>query len=537
MSSTVKKMESMAPESTKQASVFLSYVHTDRKPVEKLYDMLQEAGYDPWMDAKNILPGERWLDAIKRAIKKSDFFLACCSSTSVDREGTLQREIKLALDQTEERLNKSIWLIPVRLEDVELPDELADRQWVNLFDEDGWSRLRQAMTAAGFPGLGNAPVRTTERWNIVQETRIRDLIGPGYILDDSYHFMDWNPAFDELIAKPLALRRGQHALDFIKKLTNAASVIERSKEVFGPGKDPLVDIELLQLKSEKYGQIDFQKIAAQISDQYGTPKAWSISLNILGAEKLPELWRDLETRLDRELNWARYAVSYDQLLIPFDEYQTLLNRVVGHVGPATRCVDLGAGTGNGTIKLLETEKDREVWAIDSNENMLAYLRAKVDEQAYHGAINPERLTIIKEDILRLGELPTNHFDAAIMINVLYALDDPGACLHQVYRVLKAGGIVVLSTSHRGTDVDKLFERMKKNLEQKGKFQSLMRNFEAARQVHDKLGDRIHRDTKEDIRGYVESAGFEITTWDDSAYVEAVVLVVAIKRRPTTRRFG
>src|SRR5262245_56262784 len=149
------------------ARIFLSYEHGDSERVDRLYELLKGAGYQPWMDKKDILPGEKWQDAIKKAIKNSDFFLACLSGTSVDKRGMLQREIKLALEQLEERMSTDIWLIPVRLEDVELPEELAERQWVNLFDEDGWSRLRQAIAAAGFPGIEKAPVRTTQRWNIV----------------------------------------------------------------------------------------------------------------------------------------------------------------------------------------------------------------------------------------------------------------------------------------------------------------------------------------------------------------------------------
>ena len=39
--------------------------------------------------------------------------------------------------------------------------------------------------------------------------------------------------------------------------------------------------------------------------------------------------------------------------------------------------------------------------------------------------------------------------------------------------------------------------------------------------------RIHRDTKQDIRRYVERAGFEIEYFQP-AYVDAVVIVDAVK---------
>jgi hypothetical protein len=39
---------------------------------------------------------------------------------------------------------------------------------------------------------------------------------------------------------------------------------------------------------------------------------------------------------------------------------------------------------------------------------------------------------------------------------------------------------------------------------------------------------IHRDTKEDIRRYVEEAGLEIRDWCDGAYADSVVVVTAVK---------
>jgi ubiquinone/menaquinone biosynthesis C-methylase UbiE len=298
--------------------------------------------------------------------------------------------------------------------------------------------------------------------------------------------------------------------------------------MFGPDKDPLVDMEMLDFQSDKYGMIRFWKIATQVSDEFGNPLAWSVQLNIMNVDKVLEFWTDLQSRLEQDINWARYAVSYDQLLEPFDDYQQLLDEVVGMAGLARRCVDLGAGTGNATIKLLEADRDRDVWAIEANESMLAYLRTKVEARVADGLINPDRCTIIKEDVLRLEELPRSYFDAAILINVLYAVEDPKACLDQIYRVLKSGGVIALSTPHRETDVEKLFARMQTVLEQKGQFESLKRNFQTAKQVHKKMSDRIHRDSKDDIRKYIETAGFEIEDWHDG-YVEAVVIVKAIKR--------
>ncbi len=129
------------------AQIFLSYAREDEERVGNLYQKLSDAGFKPWMDKKDILPGEQWKPCIAQAIQRSDFFLACLSASSVTKRGVLQKEIKQALDTWEGKLVSDIYLIPVRLEDCEVPEGLYDFQWVNLFEEDGWARLVKAIQA------------------------------------------------------------------------------------------------------------------------------------------------------------------------------------------------------------------------------------------------------------------------------------------------------------------------------------------------------------------------------------------------------
>jgi hypothetical protein len=127
------------------AQIFLSYAREDEEKAEELYQKLSDTGFKPWMAKKDILPGERWESRIPQAIRRSDFFLACLSANSVSKRGWIQKEIKDALDIWQEKLDSDIYLIPVRLEDCEVPESLCDFQWVNLFEEDGWARLVKAI--------------------------------------------------------------------------------------------------------------------------------------------------------------------------------------------------------------------------------------------------------------------------------------------------------------------------------------------------------------------------------------------------------
>lgn len=128
--------------------IFLCYADPDREKVILLYDQLTLAGFTPWMDKKHLLGGEKWEIAIRRAIRSSDFFFVCLSEKSVNRRGFMQKEIKIALDIWEEKLEDDIYMLPVRLEDCIITNQkLLELQWVDLHKPDGFARLVKAIQA------------------------------------------------------------------------------------------------------------------------------------------------------------------------------------------------------------------------------------------------------------------------------------------------------------------------------------------------------------------------------------------------------
>jgi TIR domain len=130
---------------TAKPQIFLCYPRRRVKAVKSLYDRLVGAGFRPWMDVRDLMAGEIWEDAIRRAIQNSDFFLACLTEDSVRRRGAIQKEIKKALEIWQGELDDDIYLIPVRLDKCELPESLSRFQCVDLFQEDGWTVLLQAI--------------------------------------------------------------------------------------------------------------------------------------------------------------------------------------------------------------------------------------------------------------------------------------------------------------------------------------------------------------------------------------------------------
>lgn len=134
--------------SHRSLQVFLCHGAEDKPWVRKLYDDLVLAGYAPWLDEKDILPGQDWRLAIESAVKRSDVVLVCLSQQSVSRRGYVQKEIAQALDVAQEQPEGAIFLIPVRIEQCDVPARLSAMQWVDHFADDGRTMLERALQAA-----------------------------------------------------------------------------------------------------------------------------------------------------------------------------------------------------------------------------------------------------------------------------------------------------------------------------------------------------------------------------------------------------
>lgn len=140
-----------------KVKIFISYARVDAVPVAEIYQRLLDAGFDPWIDSEDLLPGVKWKDAIIKAVREADLFLLCISSRSSNRQGFIQREIKIAFDQLEEKTSDHIYFIPVRLEECDLPERVEEFQCVNWFESGAWERLEKALRIQSEKLIGNRP--------------------------------------------------------------------------------------------------------------------------------------------------------------------------------------------------------------------------------------------------------------------------------------------------------------------------------------------------------------------------------------------
>jgi hypothetical protein len=130
--------------------VFLCHASEDKPSVRKLYQkLLAEAWIDPWLDEEKLLPGQDWDREIEIALEDSDAVIVFISANSVSKEGYVQREVKRALDMAEEKLEGSIYIIPLRLDDSSLPRTLKKWQFIDFFPtrsvQVAYNRLLQSL--------------------------------------------------------------------------------------------------------------------------------------------------------------------------------------------------------------------------------------------------------------------------------------------------------------------------------------------------------------------------------------------------------
>jgi formylglycine-generating enzyme required for sulfatase activity len=126
--------------------VFLCHAKEDKARVRELYRQLKAAGYAPWLDEVDLLPGQAWRLAIKKIITDPyNLVVVCLSRNSITKRGVVQEEIAWALDVLKQTPEGAIYLIPARLEECEVPDRLADLHWVNLFEPGGFEYLKRSL--------------------------------------------------------------------------------------------------------------------------------------------------------------------------------------------------------------------------------------------------------------------------------------------------------------------------------------------------------------------------------------------------------
>ena len=278
-------------------------------------------------------------------------------------------------------------------------------------------------------------------------------------------------------------------------------------------KDAVTDTVNGSIDSEEYGKVNFKLTIISLPNPDSENLLERTAYVEINTVELEEACRDNFQRvLQHQLIWESYAISYDFILNEQDYYREVLNRHITALSESgvNRVIDIGAGTGNVTIPLLVA--GRSVTAIDISRAMLDKMHYKLS------SLDNPKIKILMQSAEDLTEFPDSSFDGVNILLALFDMVDPVAALNEAIRVLRRGGVIIITEPKKMFDLSSLLSQAKKFLEGKGLYDELSSHWACVTRANKKI-DPSKRSPLfiEDIEERLVKAGFEIIQMKDSHF--------------------
>lgn len=133
--------------------IFISYSHSDKEFAESLATQLVHAKQNVWIDTWELNAGESLIERIEGALGDADAILVLLSKNSVQSEWC-KKELRSGLIRELEE--KSVLVIPVVLDDCEVPLFLKEKLWVDFRKnkDEQWALLLRSLDRISNPSQG-----------------------------------------------------------------------------------------------------------------------------------------------------------------------------------------------------------------------------------------------------------------------------------------------------------------------------------------------------------------------------------------------
>ena len=153
------------------SNVFISHSSQDKPFVLKLAISLLSKGFPVWLDSWRLEVGDSLSGEILRAIDASTLVLLVISAASND-SGWVTRELSAALTKEEQLKRK--FLIPIRIDECELPGKLSDRLYAD-FSKSFSEPMQKLCDVLNRSGARTSPVSPEKELLALEFTRPVDL--------------------------------------------------------------------------------------------------------------------------------------------------------------------------------------------------------------------------------------------------------------------------------------------------------------------------------------------------------------------------
>ena len=157
--------------------IFLCSYIDDTPIVTKLYQRLQADGFNIWWSEEDLLPGHDPQFIVSQAVRQSRAILICLSPTAQLNTGDFWQIFNWALDEAKKQPDGSIFIIPIRLYNSELPQRLSNIAPLDYFG-DPTSQERQYQKLLKALNLKMSPHATPKPTTPVTPSQQRPVVPP-----------------------------------------------------------------------------------------------------------------------------------------------------------------------------------------------------------------------------------------------------------------------------------------------------------------------------------------------------------------------
>ncbi|MBV8544097.1 MAG: toll/interleukin-1 receptor domain-containing protein [Acidobacteria bacterium] len=218
---------------------FLSHASEDKdRFVREFAEKLYAKGVEAWVDEWEIYPGDSLVDKIfEEGLKSADAIIIVLSTKSVEKPW-VKEELNASVVK---RIEKGTRIIPVVLDNVEVPESLKNTVWVKIADLADYDAQVDRVVSAIYdlrpkPSLAKPPAYTTTSASTLHDLSKQDVVvlrlfGEAARRDGSTLGIDTEHVWED--AERLGLSR-EDFLDSLEILSNRG-YLERSRLL---GSDP-----------------------------------------------------------------------------------------------------------------------------------------------------------------------------------------------------------------------------------------------------------------------------------------------------------
>lgn len=220
-----------------------------------------------------------------------------------------------------------------------------------------------------------------------------------------------------------------------------------------------------------------------------------------------------------------YFKIYDLFSNLSDIYQELNEVFVKDIKNLTPkngfILDYGCGTGNLTIRLVKNKRFRIV-AVDVEKYGLHLLKTKLKKISSVSLVK-----IYNKDLFKI-KFKENKFDCIALKNVLYLLKNPLKYLKKFRKILKNGGIIIISGPEKNIDVKGLIKNVKMELDKKKVYNKYKNEFRVFKYINENyLMKKPHKlISSEEIKSALLDLNFEIIKESHKFYAGKNYYIVA-----------